>query len=86
MNAEAVGVAAMISGAGRSKKDDVIDPAAGITIKKKIGDYVQAGDTVFIIHSHLIDNEKAREILKKCFTLSDFVPSSAPYIHDTILF
>ncbi|MDB5054371.1 MAG: deoA [Bacilli bacterium] len=86
MNAEAVGVAAMISGAGRSKKDDVIDPAAGITIKKKIGDYVQAGDTVFIIHSHLMDNEKAREILKKCFTLSDFVPSSAPYIHDTILF
>ncbi len=39
-----VGTAAVRLGAGRTKKDDDIDPAVGITILKKTGDVVEAGE------------------------------------------
>ncbi len=45
-DAERVGIAAMMLGAGRKKKEDSIDYAAGITLKKKMGDYVNIGDVL----------------------------------------
>lgn len=47
MDAELVGRAAMKLGAGRAKKGDAIDPLAGINCLKKLGDYVEPGDTIF---------------------------------------
>jgi pyrimidine-nucleoside phosphorylase len=51
LEAEAVGLAAMTLGAGRETKDSVIDPAVGIVINKKIGDQVQVGDDLAVIHA-----------------------------------
>ncbi len=45
-DAEAIGVASCILGAGREKVGDVIDPAAGILLKKKYGDRVSAGESL----------------------------------------
>ncbi len=45
-NAEMIGTAAMKLGAGRERKDDVIDPKAGIILIKKTGDKVQKGDLI----------------------------------------
>jgi pyrimidine-nucleoside phosphorylase len=39
-------------GAGRKKVDDVIDPAAGILLRKKIGDRVEAGEMIASIHTN----------------------------------
>ena len=50
IEAEAVGVSAMVLGAGRETKDDVLDLSAGLLIKKKVGDYVKEGDTLAIMH------------------------------------
>ena len=36
----------MLLGAGRIKKEDSIDFAAGITMHKKLGDYVKAGESI----------------------------------------
>lgn len=44
IEAEEVGVAAMILGAGRETKEDVLDLSAGIVLEKKVGDYVNEGD------------------------------------------
>lgn len=44
VDAEGVGNAAGVLGTGRRKKDDAIDPAAGIELLVKIGDEVTAGD------------------------------------------
>ena len=49
LEAEAIGLAAMNLGAGREKKDSVIDPAVGIVINKKIGDAVRVGDTLALL-------------------------------------
>ncbi len=51
LEAELVGLAAMTLGAGRERKDSVIDPAVGIVIEKKIGDSVVSGDTLAVIHA-----------------------------------
>lgn len=45
-NAEEIGLAAMMLGAGRETADTVIDPRAGVLLLKKPGDAVKAGDTV----------------------------------------
>jgi pyrimidine-nucleoside phosphorylase len=41
----------MILGAGREKKSDKIDPAAGLWLKKRIGDKLEKGDPIAVIHS-----------------------------------
>lgn len=45
-DAERVGIASVILGAGREKKGDPIDPSAGIILKKKTGDSVSKGDVL----------------------------------------
>ena len=45
-NAEEIGLAAMMLGAGRETAESVIDPRAGILLFKKPGDAVKAGDVI----------------------------------------
>ena len=47
---EKAGHLCMLLGGGRKEKDDTIDPAVGIVLQKKVGDYVQTGDTLAVLH------------------------------------
>lgn len=47
-DAEKIGIASVILGAGREKKGDPIDPSAGIVLKKKTGDYVKKGEPLAV--------------------------------------
>jgi pyrimidine-nucleoside phosphorylase len=49
IQAENIGRATMIIGAGRSKKEDTIDYGVGINLTKKIGDKINKGDVLAII-------------------------------------
>ena len=75
LEAEAIGLAAMSLGAGRDNKDSVIDPAVGIVINKKIGDLVQAGESLATIHARV--NAQAellnsvQKMVIKAFELQD---------------
>ncbi len=51
MDAEKIGIASVMLGAGREKKDDPIDYSAGIIIKKKPGDKVDKGDVLAVLHA-----------------------------------
>lgn len=51
ISAQKIGTAAMLLGAGRATKESVIDPAAGIELRKKIGDSVAEGEPLAILHS-----------------------------------
>ncbi len=60
INAEMIGKASLIAGAGREKKEDSIDYSAGIIINKKVNDKVKKGDILATIYT---DNEsKIKEI------------------------
>ncbi|TBL79811.1 pyrimidine-nucleoside phosphorylase [Paenibacillus thalictri] len=50
MDAESLGITAMMLGAGRATKEDVIDMAVGVLLKKKVGDPVQAGEALLELH------------------------------------
>ncbi|MBO5525866.1 MAG: thymidine phosphorylase [Clostridia bacterium] len=52
INAEGYGVAALLLGAGRNKKEDKIIPEAGIEILKKTGDCVEKGQPIAILYAN----------------------------------
>jgi pyrimidine-nucleoside phosphorylase len=51
MDAEAIGRASGMLGAGRRRKSDAIDPAVGIVFRPKVGDRVEAGQELGSIHA-----------------------------------
>lgn len=52
MDADEIGVAAMLLGAGRATKEAEIDLSVGIVLKKKIGDAVLKGEAIGIVYSN----------------------------------
>lgn len=71
IDAESIGTAAMYLGAGRATKEDEINHAVGITLKKKIGDTVQKGDVLVTLHA---DSESAENSMKKVKQAYRFSP------------
>ena len=51
MNTESCGIASMLLKAGRSRKEDEIDPSAGILLFKKYGDKVETGEVLAELHA-----------------------------------
>ncbi|MBE6774572.1 MAG: thymidine phosphorylase [Ruminococcaceae bacterium] len=51
-DAEKIGSASVILGAGRVNKEDTIDYTAGIILRKKTGDKVKAGDVIAEFHTN----------------------------------
>lgn len=84
-DAEKVGIAAMRLGAGREKIGDGIDYGAGIVLEKKVGDYVDKGDTVARLYTN--DESKicaAAEIFDTAVCYSDEKVEKAALIYDIV--
>jgi pyrimidine-nucleoside phosphorylase len=82
---EQVGVASMLLGGGREKKEDSVDPAVGIGLEKKVGDEVQAGAVLCTIHY----NSEARfaealELVEESFIIGPNRPAKAPLVRRVI--
>ncbi|WP_066303775.1 pyrimidine-nucleoside phosphorylase [Bacillus sp. FJAT-29814] len=65
ITAETVGTAAMMLGAGRATKESVIDLAVGVVLHKKVGDQVEAGESLVTIHSN---KENVQEVIEKIYS------------------
>ena len=50
-DAEGVGRAAMMLGAGRARKEDNVDPSAGIQLLRRVGDEVSEGEPLAMMYS-----------------------------------
>ena len=85
MDAEMIGSASMILGAGRKTKDDVIDHGAGIIINAKTGDFVKAGDVLCTLCTNrkhtLADSEK---LYLSAISTGDEKPAPKPLIYKTV--
>ena len=76
-----IGEAAKLLGAGREKKTDVIDPAVGIIVKKRIGDAVEVGDVLCQVFANpASDADGALHLLNGAFTVSAEKPEIPPLI------
>ena len=51
INAEMYGLASVTLGAGRNRKEDIIDHSAGIILNKNLGDFVEKGDVFATLYS-----------------------------------
>ncbi|HAS74782.1 MAG TPA: pyrimidine-nucleoside phosphorylase [Clostridiales bacterium UBA8960] len=83
-DSEKVGISAMMLGAGRRKKEDTIDFAAGITLKKKMGDHINFGDILCVLHTNLEEVEEAKNIVKSAFIVSNKKPDQVKYIYEIV--
>lgn len=81
MRSELVGKASMMLGAGRETKESTIDPAAGIILLKKTGDFVHKGETIAELHTsseHLL--KEAGDMLCDAYVISAEASSARPLI------
>lgn len=81
VDSERVGIAGLVLGGGRRRKEDPIDPAVGLRIHRRVGDRVACGETLVTI---LCNDEarvpEARALLATAYQLSDQVPQKGPLI------
>jgi pyrimidine-nucleoside phosphorylase len=82
--ADAVGTAAMWLGAGRATKESQIDLAVGLELRKKMGDFVQQGESLVTIHSNQEDIEKVKEKLYESISISEEKVEAPTLIHGEI--
>jgi pyrimidine-nucleoside phosphorylase len=66
LDAEAVGLAAVELGAGRARKEDKVDPAAGLLLRKRVGDDVRQGEVLAELHAR--DGERLEAGAKRLRT------------------
>jgi thymidine phosphorylase len=82
---ENVGVAGMVLGGGREKKEDGVDPAVGIVLEKKVGDAVRAGEVLCTVHYNSeLRLEEACELLEESFRIAPKAPPPVPLVHRVI--
>jgi pyrimidine-nucleoside phosphorylase len=79
----AVGRAALALGAGRKKKTDKIDPAAGVELLAKPGDRVETGDPIARLHGDR-EAEQAERLILEALEIGDEPPEPAPAILDDL--
>ena len=83
IHALAVGKAAMLLGAGRQKKDDVIDYSVGVYIHQKVGDKIKSGQPLFTLYHTNKGLTEAIELLEEAVVFSD-KNVDISYIYDVI--
>ncbi len=85
VDTEGYGVSALLLGAGRNTKEDVIDMTAGIVLSKKTGEWVEQGDviaTLYTSEEHRLDAAEKR--LLEATVIADAQPESVLLIIDSV--
>ncbi|NLH62966.1 MAG: pyrimidine-nucleoside phosphorylase [Erysipelotrichaceae bacterium] len=85
MNAEKIGTAAQLLGAGRAKKEDTIDPAVGLVMRVRCGYAVKKGSTLCTLYvnddTYLKD---AEELLHAAIEITPEKGEIKPMIYGTV--
>ncbi|QIW81955.1 pyrimidine-nucleoside phosphorylase [Bacillus tequilensis] len=81
--ADEIGVAAMLLGAGRATKEDEIDLAVGIMLRKKVGDKVEKGDPLVTLYAN---RENVDEVIAKVYdNIRIAAEAKAPKLIHTVI-
>jgi pyrimidine-nucleoside phosphorylase len=85
INAEDIGVASNMIGAGRDRKEDSIDPAVGIILEVKAGEKVDAGSVLCRIYYTKEDRvDEAAEMVEDAFRVSGQKPDERELILEVV--
>jgi len=85
IDAREIGRVAILLGAGRMKKEDIIDPGAGLIFHKKTGDAIASGEDLVTIYSNRQDILKdAENRTLKAFSFDPQKPKRSKIIHGIV--
>ncbi|MEH7460370.1 pyrimidine-nucleoside phosphorylase [Bacillus pseudomycoides] len=81
--ADEIGIAAMLLGAGRATKEDEIDLAVGLMLRKKVGEAVKEGEPLVTIHAN---RENVEDVKAKIYeNISIAEKAETPKLIHTII-
>jgi thymidine phosphorylase len=85
MDAELIGKAASVLGAGREKAEDSIDHLAGIILLRKTGEFCKTDETIAVFHTSKKEYlTNATSYMDQAITLGPDKPDDMPLIYDVI--
>jgi pyrimidine-nucleoside phosphorylase len=85
VDAMEVALAALKLGAGRARAEDAVDPAVGITALVKVGESIERGQPLAMIHANSDESWAAAEVqLRECIKIGDTKMASPPLIAERI--
>jgi pyrimidine-nucleoside phosphorylase len=85
VDARAMGVAGVVLGAGRSRKEDRVLPGVGITLLKVTGDRVRVNDELALVHADDEGRlEEARRLVAGAYEVGDAPPAVHPLVIEEI--
>ncbi|SDC38180.1 pyrimidine-nucleoside phosphorylase [Paenibacillus sp. UNCCL117] len=76
IDAESLGVTAMLLGAGRATKEDRIDLAVGLKLARRVGDRVQAGEPLAVLYTNRNEPSETESMIGR--TVAAFKFASQP--------
>ncbi|MGG2015601.1 pyrimidine-nucleoside phosphorylase [Bacillus sp. S10(2024)] len=81
--ADEIGIAAMLLGAGRATKEDEIDLAVGLMLRKKVGDAVKEGEPLVTIYANREEVEEVKAKIYENISISE--KAEAPKLIYTVI-
>jgi pyrimidine-nucleoside phosphorylase len=82
VDAERIGRACLLLGAGRTRADQAIDPAVGIADLAQPGDRVERGSILAVVHAADEPSGEVRRLLREAFVFSATEVSPPPRIRE----
>lgn len=84
IDARAVGRAALALGAGRTKKDEGVDPAVGVVLHRKVGSRVEAGEALATLHGAGRGEAEAATLVREAYVLAAERTAPGPLVHAVV--
>jgi len=85
IDAEDIGAASGLMGAGRDRKEDKIDPAVGVILEAKVGDKVEAGSVLCRLYYTREDRvDEAADMVEDAFRISSQKPDARELILEVV--
>lgn len=84
IEAEKIGKAALMLGAGRETQESTIDLAVGIELKHKIGAYIEKGDVLATIHANEEKTQEIETLIKDSIHYQSTPIKKRPLIYEVI--
>ena len=85
IDAEYIGLASSMIGAGRDTKEDAIDPAVGVILEVKVGQKVDAGGALCRLYYTREDNvDEAAQLVEDAFRISANPPDARELILEVV--
>jgi pyrimidine-nucleoside phosphorylase len=82
---EQVGIASMMLGGGRERKEDTVDPALGLVLRAKVGDALERGATLCDVHYNRSSQlANAMNLLAESFEIGDKPPRVSQLVRKVI--